>query len=206
MKKLSGPQAEMVKIISSSCPDTRHAVIRKTVITASVVIAAAAALLIFIEKRSYRSYKTIQIHEQEDVVSNQYEMMSGKILRYSPEGASLVNNEMSAYWSSLYEMQNPVADINDNWAVIANVDGTALRIFNKEGEAGSVTTSYSIVKARISANGLVAAILDGGDSTWINYYASDGSLIAENQTHVEDPGYPMDIAVSDDGEIMMVTL
>ena len=71
----------------------RHAVVRKTVITASVVIAAAAALLIFIEKRSYRSYKTIQIHEQEDVVSNQYEMMSGKILRYSPEGASLVNNE-----------------------------------------------------------------------------------------------------------------
>lgn len=182
----------------------RHAVIRKTVITASVVIAAAAALLIFIEKRSYRSYKTIQIHEQEDVVSNQYEMMSGKILRYSPEGASLVNNEMSAYWSSLYEMQNPVADINDDWAVIADVDGTELRIFNKEGEAGSVTTSYSIVKARISANGLVAAILDGGDSTWINYYASDGSLIAENQTHVEDPGYPMDIAVPDDGEIMMV--
>ena len=39
----------------------------------------------------------------------------------------------------------------------------------------------------------------------INYYDSDGSLIAENQTHVEDPGYPMDVAVSDNGEIMMVT-
>ena len=131
--------------------------------------------------------------------------MAGKVLRYSPEGASLVNSEMEAYWSTLYEMENPVADINDGWAVIADIDGTDLKIFDKNGEVGSVTTSYNIVKARISSNGLVAAILDGGDATWINYYNSDGSLIAENQTHVEDPGYPMDVALSDNGQIMMVT-
>ena len=102
-------------------------------------------------------------------------------------------------------MENPVVDINDSWAVIADIDGTDLKIFDKNGEVGSVTTSYNIVKARISSNGLVAAILDGGDATWINYYNSDGSLIAENQTHVEDPGYPMDVALSDNGQIMMVT-
>jgi hypothetical protein len=67
-----------------------------------------------------------------------------------------------------------------------------------------VTTSYSIVKARVSSGGLVAAILDGGDDTWINFYASDGSLIAENQTKIDDPGYPLDVAVSDSGVIMMV--
>ena len=46
--------------------------------------------------------------------------------------------------------------------------------------------------------------MDGGDSTWINFYASDGSLIAENQTHISDPGYPLDVAVADNGNIMMV--
>ena len=65
-----------------------------------------------------------------------------------------------------------------------------------------MTTSYSIVKARISSNGLVAAILDGGGDTWINFYASDGSLIAENQTKIDDPGFPLDVAVSDDGQVM----
>ena len=181
------------------------AAMKKTVLTVSVVAAVAVGLVLFIEKRSYRTYDIIQTSEQEDIVSTKYEVMSGKILRYSPDGAALVNSEMDAYWSSLYEMQNPVADIRGDWAVIADVDGTSMKIFDKDGEAGSVTTSYSIVKARISSNGLVAAILDGGDSTWINYYDSDGSLIAENQTHVEDPGYPMDVAVSDNGEIMMVT-
>ena len=181
------------------------AAMKKTVLTVAVVAAVAVGLVLFIEKRSYRTYDIIQTSEQEDIVSTKYEVMSGKILRYSPDGAALVNSEMDAYWSSLYEMQNPVADIRGDWAVIADVDGTSMKIFDKDGEAGSVTTSYSIVKARISSNGLVAAILDGGDSTWINYYDSDGSLIAENQTHVEDPGYPMDVAVSDNGEIMMVT-
>lgn len=181
------------------------AAMKKTAVTVAVVAAVAVGLVFFIEKRSYRTYDIIQTSEQEDIVSTKYEVMSGKILRYSPDGAALVNSEMDAYWSTLYEMQNPVADIRGDWAVIADVDGTSMEIFDKDGEVGSITTSYSIVKARISSNGLVAAILDGGDSTWINYYDSDGSLIAENQTHVEDPGYPMDVAVSDNGEIMMVT-
>lgn len=178
---------------------------KKAAVTAAAIIAAVASLLIFIEKRSYRSYRILETSEQEDIVSTKYEQMAGKILRYSPDGASLVSSEMEAYWSTLYEMQNPVADLNGDWAVIADIDGTSLEIFDKNGETGSVTTSYNIVKARISAGGMVAAILDGGDATWINYYDSDGSLIAENQTHLEDPGYPMDVAVSDNGEIMMVT-
>ena len=62
-----------------------------------------------------------------------------------------------------------------------------------------------IVKAKVSKSGLVAAILDGGDDTWIDFYGTDGSLIAENQTKIDDPGYPLDIAVSEDGVIMMVT-
>ena len=80
--------------------------------------------------------------------------MDGKILRYSPEGASLVNGEMEPYWSYLYDMQNPAADVNGDKAVIADIDGTAMEIFDGEGETGSVTTSYTIVKARISKSGM----------------------------------------------------
>ena len=102
-------------------------------------------------------------------------------------------------------MQNPIADVSGSRAVIADRDGTDLEIYDKSGRSGSISTSYSIVKAKISASGLVAAILDGGGDTWINFYASDGSLIAENQTKIDDPGYPLDVTVSEDGLIMMVT-
>lgn len=131
--------------------------------------------------------------------------MDGDILRYSPDGVSLVSDKMSTLWSETYQMQNPVADVNGTRAVIADKDGTTLEIYDKSGKTGSVTTSYSIIKARVSKSGLVAAILDGGDDTWIDFYSTDGSLIAENQTKIDDPGYPLDIAVSEDGVVMMVT-
>ena len=182
----------------------KYAVIRRTLVSAAAIVAIAAVVLLYMEKRSYHNYRILSSSEQEDVVSTNYMEMSGKILRYSPDGASLINNSMDTYWNVLYEMQNPVADVKGDWAVIADQDGTLLEIFDKNGETGNITTSYNIVKARVSSSGMVAAILDGGDATWINFYGSDGTLIAENQTHISDPGYPMDVAISDSGDIMMV--
>lgn len=180
-------------------------IVKKTVITVVAIAAAVTAVGFYIEKRSYHNYKVVQSSEQEDVVSTSYIEMDGDILRYSPDGVSLVSDEMSTLWSETYQMQNPVADVNGTRAVIADKDGTTLEIYDKSGKTGSVTTSYSIIKARVSKSGLVAAILDGGDDTWIDFYSTDGSLIAENQTKIDDPGYPLDIAVSEDGVVMMVT-
>lgn len=183
----------------------KRSIVKKTVITVVAIAAAVTAVGFYIEKRSYHNYKVVQSSEQEDVVSTSYIEMDGDILRYSPDGVSLVSDKMSTLWSETYQMQNPVADVNGTRAVIADKDGTTLEIYDKSGKTGSVTTSYSIIKARVSKSGLVAAILDGGDDTWIDFYSTDGSLIAENQTKIDDPGYPLDIAVSEDGVVMMVT-
>lgn len=170
----------------------------------AIAVLAVLALVLYFQKHCYYDYKILKTSEQEDVVSTQYVELNGKILRYTPDGVSLVNRSLETVWSDIYKMQNPIADVRGERAVIADRDGTSMRIYGKDGLEGSVTTSYSIVKARISSNGLVAAILDGGGDTWINFYASDGSLIAENQTKIDDPGFPLDVAVSDDGQIMMV--
>lgn len=183
----------------------RREVVKKGAFVAVTAIAVLAALTFFVEKGSYHNYRILQTSEQEDIVSTKYAEMNGKILRYSPEGAGLVDSKLQSHWSELYDMDNPVASVCDEAAVIADCDGTTMKIFNKNGLTGSVTTSYNIVKTHISESGLVAAILDAGDETWINYYSYDGSLIAENQTRVEDPGFPMDVTVSDDGNVMMIT-
>ncbi len=179
--------------------------VKRTIITAVALVAAIAVVGFYVEKRSYHNYKIVQSSEQEDVISTSYVEMDGDILRYSPDGVSLVSDKMNTLWSETYQMQNPMADVNGTRAVIADKDGTELEIYDKSGKTGSVTTSYSIIKVRVSKSGMVAAILDGGDDTWINFYSTDGSLIAENQTKVDDPGYPLDVAVSDDGVVMMVT-
>lgn len=176
----------------------------KKAITVVAVIAAVCLVFLYVEKRSYHSYKVLNTSEQEDVVSTQYVEMDGDILRYSPDGVSVVDSSMNTVWNETYTMQNPIADVNGSRVVIADSEGTSLYICDKKGVTGTVTTSYSIVKVRVAANGMVAAILDNDENTWINFYNSDGSLVAENLTKIDDPGYPMDVAVSDNG-VMMVT-
>ena len=176
----------------------------KKVITVAVIAAAVCLVFLYAEKRSYHSYKVLNTSEQEDVVSTQYVDMDGDILRYSPDGVSVVDNSMNTIWNETYTMQNPIADVNGSRAVVADSEGTSLYICDKKGVTGTVTTSYAIVKVRIASNGMVAVILDNDDNTWINFYNPDGSLVAENLTKIDDPGYPMDVAVSDNG-VMMVT-
>lgn len=176
----------------------------KKVIAVAAVVAAVCLVFLFVEKRSYHSYKVLNTSEQEDVVSTQYVEMDGDILRYSPDGVSVVDGSMNTVWNETYTMQNPIADVNGSKAVIADSEGTSLYICDKKGITGTVTTSYSIVKVRVAPNGMVAAILDNDENTWINFYNPDGSLVAENLTKIDDPGYPLDVAVSDNG-VMMVT-
>ena len=203
-KKNRKEKAQQAAGLSVRLSRRQRRMLRKGVVSAAVVVAVAFLVVFYIEKHTYNDYKILHTSEQEDIVSTKYTEMEGRILRYSPEGVSLVNKNLEVLWNVTYSMENPVADVNDGWAVIADRDGTSIEIMDKEGITGSVTTSYTIVKAKVSSRGLVAAILDNGDETWINFYGSDGSLIAENQTTMEDPGYPMDVAISDNGLIMMV--
>ena len=109
----------------------KRSVVKKTVITVVAIAAAVTAVGFYIEKRSYHTYKVVQTSEQEDIVSTNYVEMDGNILRYSPDGVSLVSDKMSTLWSETYQMQNPVADVNGTRAVIADKDGTTLEIYDK---------------------------------------------------------------------------
>ena len=181
----------------------KKAVLRPVALVLAVVIIILGAVF-YMQNKSYRNYKVLTTSEQEDIVATRYANLSGKILRYSTDEVSVTNSKLDTVWSETYTMHNPVADVCGDSAVIADKDGTAMVFLDKNGITGSVTTSYSIVKAKVSKSGMAAAILDGGDHTWINFYNLDGSLIAENQTNIQDPGYPMDVAVADNGVVMMV--
>ena len=182
----------------------RRKVMIRTGITAGVIVMACIWTALFVKYRSYDTYKVISTSDNEDTVSAQYLELDGSLFKYSGDGVAVQDYEGNISWSATYEMQNPIADECDGTIAVADQGGTNICIFNKDGEIGQIETTLNIVKIKVAKQGVVAAILDGGEDTWINFYASDGSLIAENQTRVDDPGYPLDIAVSEDGVLIMV--
>ena len=182
----------------------KRKVMIRTGVIAGVVAVTCIGVSLFVKYYSYDDYKVIGTSDNEDTVSAQYMELDNALFKYSGEGAAVQDYEGNISWNTTYEMQNPIADECDGTIAVADQGGTNICIFDKNGEIGQIETTLSIVKIKVAKQGVVAAILDGGEDTWINFYASDGSLIAENQTRIDDPGYPLDLAVSEDGILIMV--
>lgn len=172
-----------------------------------LVLAAVIGLGVYVyeNNKTYTSYKVLNTSERDENVSTQYLEVEGNLFTYSGEGASLQDVKGNVFWTFPYEMQSPIVDACGDTVVVADQGGTSMVIFDREGEMGNTQTEKKIVKVCVAQQGVVAVILDDGSDTWINFYDSKGNLIAENQARIEKPGYPLDIAVSEDGQLIMVT-
>lgn len=152
-----------------------------------------------------RSYSVLSTEKRNDINGTRYERFGKNLLKYSSDGVSCLTDGGGTLWSSTFSIQSPLLDICQNTAAIAEKDGTQVFIYNQEGQVGEFQTLLPIEKIRVAKQGVVAVILEDTESTWINFYDSEGELIAENRTSLEESGYPLDIALSPDGRKMMVS-
>lgn len=105
-KAQAGAGGKKLREENQSCFAKKEAVLKPVAVILIAVFVVLAGFL-FLEKRTYRNYKVQVTSEQEDTVSTQYTYLSGKILRYSSDEVSLVNNKLETVWSQTYDMQNP---------------------------------------------------------------------------------------------------
>lgn len=170
-----------------------------------IVLILAGVTKYVMDHHTYSEYKVESVSEKRDAGVFQFEEMGGKVLRYSSDGAMLASTAEETIWTDAYQMSQPVAEISGSVAVIYDLKGTQVVVYNSNGKMGTFQTEYPIMKASVSAKGEVAAILENGEVTLINYYTSSGSKIATSSSNMRNPGYPVDLAVSEDGLTVAVT-
>ena len=140
-----------------------------------------------------------------DVAGTQYEQYGNRLLKYSPDGVSCLDSSGNVLWNNTFSMSSPIVDICGSTAAVGDQQGTDIYIFDQSGQIGHFETLLPIEKIKVASQGVVAAVLEDGDVTWINFYDTNGNLIAENRTTIDESGYPLDIALSSDGLKMMVS-
>lgn len=181
---------------------------RKTLIKTGAVIAAVAALALGIkfafDHWSFKEYVILNSSEQEDITSTEYVELDGKIFKYNQDDTALVDTDGTTLWTGSYNITDPKADVCGDVVAVYDKNGTSIAVFDTEGEVGNITTDLPILKARVSSVGTVAAVLEDGEDTWINYYNASGEEIATVKTGIDSPGYPMDVDVSSDGSVLGV--
>ncbi len=179
--------------------------LRRSLVILVILVAAAIIAKVVLDMRVSTGYSVLSQTEREGGTQTNYMAFGSAILHYSSDGASLASSDGTQIWNETYDMDTPVADTEDDAVVIYDQKGTTMCVFNSKGLLGQVTTELPILKARVSSQGMIAAILEDGETTWINFYSTAGETIATAKTRIDSPGYPIDLDVSDNGELLVVS-
>lgn len=166
-------------------------------------------LLIVLLVFSNRTFHDYRVHEDTVVKksenTSQYLSVGRYILRYSGEGASLLNHSLESRWNVTYDMPETKVDVCDKTILIYERNGTSIRIFDTKGQISSFQAPSPIVKACISADGNVAVLLTDASSTLLKYFTPSGAEIAVISPSMDNTGYPVDFDVTEDGKYMAVS-
>ncbi|MGF7145215.1 hypothetical protein HNQ56_003651 [Anaerotaenia torta] len=181
---------------------------RRNFIIAVALIALLIGGGVYLYKLYNKSYTGYEVsHSQENPTESgaKYLRYNGGVLKYSKDGATAIAKDGSLRWNGSYEMKKPVVDICEKYVVIADQGGTLLKIFDEDGVAGSIPTVNNIIKAEVSAKGIVAVLLEEERANYIKLFDTDGTELVGMATSAETDGYPMDITLSNDGRKLITS-
>lgn len=174
--------------------------LRRTFVALCICAAAVIAYVIVMKNTVYGSYTVREEVDRTDTAATQYETYHNGFLKYSSDGASYVTAANDIIWNQSYELGSPMAAVCGNYCAIADSGGDTVYIFDEDGLTVNFSVSYPIVALEISKNGEVAILMDGGTASYISMYDREGDILAEGAIYAENSGFPIDIALSEDGE------
>ncbi|MGN0157908.1 MAG: DUF5711 family protein [Brotaphodocola sp.] len=171
-----------------------------------VLLIGAGAAGWWYHQKNYQ-YVTYETSWQIDINEGSlvgYESFGSNVLKYTKDGASYIDNKGKTIWSESYEMKTPIVSIHGDYAAIADRQGNTIYICSTDGKHGQVTTILPISRISVSGTGIVAAVLEDSSASYITFFKKDGSALDITiKTKMSGDGYPLDIALSEDGTQLM---
>lgn len=177
----------------------------RSVLVLVLIAAVIAALYIQWNNKIYTQAAEVSSVEINITQGSQLLPFAGYLLTYSKDGAGCMDIKGNAVWNQTFEMQNPIVDVCQNVVAIGDYNGRNIYVMNTSGVMGSITTNKPMRDFCVAANGVVAAVLDDTDTTWIYLYDSQGKELAYFRTTMKDSGYPVKVAISPSGELVCVS-
>ncbi len=137
--------------------------------------------------------------------TNSYAKFADGIVRYNRDGVVFLNRRNEEQWIQPSQFQNPVIEVNDETFAVADRGGNSILVFTEDGLKGEIETTLPIERIAISSQGIVSAILQNENSPEIISYDATGNILVEQQASMGNTGYPVGLAMSDDGNILAVS-
>lgn len=177
------------------------------VVLSVVLIAVAIGVIFYIQMKNciYTDYEVKSSISREMINGTTVLELDGAILTYSKDGVNCSDSKGTVLWNQTFEMQNPLVTSQGKTAAIADYNGRSIYVMNNETFLGEISTNLPIRNIAVSANGIVAAVLDDSAVTWIYLYDSAGNELGYFKTRMKNSGYPVSVALSENGQLVLVS-
>lgn len=176
------------------------------VLVATVILIAGIVGLYFLIK--YQTYNYIEItntYENNSKDNANYMECPDGILRYSRDGVALLTKEGEEIWNQPCQMNNPIVEMRGESIAVGDKGGTSILVFQKKGLKGEIQTTRPIEKLSVSSQGIVSAILKDEEIPLVMCYDAKGNVLVEHKVSLSSMGYPVDVAISEDGNTLLVS-
>lgn len=170
-----------------------------------LIVGAGSLVVLQIKNRVYGQYEEIQSIDRKEVSNSVATAFGTSILTYSKDGANCTDASGTVVWNQTYEMQMPLMDMCNEIVALGDYNGHIIYIMNAKQIIGEVDTKMPIRSFSVSESGVVAAILDDANTTWISLFDSSGNPLVQFKTTMNISGYPIALDISPNGEKVAVS-
>ena len=172
---------------------------RQIAIALIVIIVLCAGFAVFWHFRSFDSYEVISSTDKADESSMEYLAFQGGFVKYNVDGITYEDKTGSIVWTEAFNMTSPKVAICKDYVAITDIGNNEYTLYNSVKKITSVTTDFPISDIQVAAQGLVTVVLEDEKVDYITAYDDDGSKVLEIKTSINKNGYPLAIALSEDG-------
>ncbi len=172
----------------------------------ALLASAAIAAYIYFENKVYTGYDVVSSIKRTDTSAPGFANFQGKLLKYTNDGALYTNLDGGLIWNQTYEMDEPRLEMQGNYVAIYELNGTQVYILDTVNLQGSIKTTMPIQKVSIASQGVVAILMENDGTSYLQVCDRTGNELASGELHVQNSGYPMDIALSEGGEKLAVSM
>lgn len=174
-------------------------VVTIVLVVALIAVVSVVVARVYVINKEYTQVTEVSSTEFFISTGSKVERFGNNFIVYNSDGIKCVNYKGEQVWNEAFQMQKPMVDIAKGIVAVADYNGGKIYLMDEKNVIGTIDTGKLIRKFKASGNGYVMAVLDGEDNTPIYVYNTAGEEMLFFNTTMKGFGYPLEIAISDNG-------
>jgi len=171
------------------------------IILSFILIAAASFVVarVFFINKQYTTVTEVDSTEFFISTGSQVKRFGNNFIVCNADGIKCVDYKGEQIWNEAFQMQKPLIDISGGMVAVADYNGGTIYMMDEKSVLGKIDTGMPVRKFKVAGSGYVMAVLDSAGNTPIYVYNTSGDEMLFFNTTMKGYGYPLEIAISDNG-------